>query len=386
MTDPTRIKILYTSDMLGPHDYRFLERMLAKGHEVTLVTYIADLDRRNFEVSGYDVRGLKGLRILYGGGLGIRPWKSFFKRMAHFRRAVRAVKPDIVHTGYLTTSGLTGALSGFHPLLVMPMGSDVIVDPVQWRFARWATRLVGSRADCFLVNSRFIGKRLVEAARCRPNKVKLIYWGIDAEQFNPNYDRAALKKRYGWGEKIVLVNNRTFRSFYGHEYFFHAIRRIVAERKDVVAVLGGGGPEEGKLRKLADELGIAAHLHWPGYVSTEEFADLLRCGDIYVNSSLSDSSSASLMEAIAVGMPVVTTDAGGNVEWVFEGKNGYVVPTANSELLADRTLALIRDEESRRRMGAESARIGVERADRRKQMDKIEKLYYQLIPGKEPVP
>ncbi|MEW6359777.1 MAG: glycosyltransferase family 4 protein [Planctomycetota bacterium] len=384
MTAPRKLRILYTSDMLGAHDYRFIERMIERGHDVTLVTYIADLDRRNFEVSGYDVRQLEGLRIIYGGALGIRPWSAFAKRIAHFRRAVRNVKPDVIHAGYLTTSGLTGALSGFHPLIVMPMGSDVLVDPVEWRFARWAARLVGSRVNLFNVNSAFIGRKLVEVTRCRPDKVRLIYWGIDMDRFNPNYDRGALKKKYGWEGKTVLVNNRTFRPVYGQEYFFEALRRIVAEDKDVVAVLGGGGPEEEKLRKLADDLDIADHLYWPGYASTDEFADLLRCGDIYVNSSLSDSSSASLMEAIACGLPCVSTDAGGNVEWVLDGKNGYTVPPANAELLAERTLRLIRDGEKRKEMSAESVRIGEECCDRRKQMDKIEGLYYELIPQKEP--
>ncbi|NOZ20033.1 MAG: glycosyltransferase family 4 protein [Planctomycetes bacterium] len=384
MTQANGLRILYTSDMLGPHDYRFIERLIERGHDVTLVTYIPDLDRRNFEVSGYDVRQLEGLRVIYGGALGIRPWGAFAKRIVHFRRAVRHVKPDVIHTGYLTTSGLTGALSGFHPLLVMPMGSDVLIDPVKWRFARWAARLVGGRADLFNVNSAFIGRKLVEITCCRPDKVRLIYWGIDMDRFNPGFDREALKKKYGWEGKTVLVNNRTFRPVYGHKYFFEALKRILVEEKDVVAVLGGGGPEEEKLRKLAGDLGIADHLHWPGYVSTDEFVDLLRCGDIYVNSSLSDSSSASLMEAIACGLPCVSTDAGGNVEWVLDGKNGYTVPAANAALLAERTLMLIRDGETRKRMSAESVRIGEERCDRRKQMDKIERLYYELIPQKEP--
>jgi len=243
---------------------------------------------------------------------------------------------------------------------------------------------VGSRTDLFNVNSKFIGRKLIESARCSPGKVRVIYWGIDMDRFNPDCDRAALKRRYGWQDKVVLVNNRTFRKVYGHTHFFHALKRIISEEPNVVAVLGGGGPEEEMLRKLAAELGIEKHLHWPGYVSTDEFADLLRCGDIYVNSSLSDSSSASLMEAIAVGLPVVTTNAGGNVEWVFEGRNGYVVPTAEAEPLADRTLRLLRDTAGRRRMAEESARLGEERGDRRRQTDRIQQLYYELIPGKEP--
>ena len=103
------LRILYASDLLGPHDYRFLAALLEMGHKPTLVTYLHDIDRLNFTRNDFDVRTLSGLEIVreaslcavpvVGRGPGrflqaLRHRRLMARRVAHFRSVVERVKPD----------------------------------------------------------------------------------------------------------------------------------------------------------------------------------------------------------------------------------------------------------------------------------------------------
>jgi len=373
------MRVLYTSDLLGVHDYRFLELLVRNGHEAMLVTYTNHIDRFDYPIFGYDVRALQRLDIVHRRPLSRNPCLNPILVAPHFKRAVARFKPDIVHTGWLQTSGFVAALAGCHPLVVMPIGSDALLDPFRSVTRRWITKYVVKRADVITTNSEFMRRAVLDVTGCPPEKVRTIYWGIDMNRFNDRYDKRALKKKRGWEKKLVLVHNRTFRGVYGHKYLFRAVKELVKELPHLLLVLGAGGPREKELRVLADKLDINDYLFWPGYVSTEEFGELLRCGDIYVNPSLSDASSASLQEAMACGLPVVATGGAGNAEWIVDGVNGFLVPPRNAHALAEKILLLAKDADLRGKMARKNAEDAARRADREKNFREIEKLYDELV-------
>ena len=84
-----------------------------------------------------------------------------------------------------------------------------------------------------------------------------------------------------------------------------------------------------------------------GWIAHDELPKYLTSADIYVSTSLSDGASVSLVEAMACGLPVVTTDAGDAGKWIEDGRNGFIVPTKSPELLAEKIAYLLENKDLR---------------------------------------
>jgi glycosyltransferase involved in cell wall biosynthesis len=118
--------------------------------------------------------------------------------------------------------------------------------------------------------------------------------------------------------------------------------------------LVGSGPDEASLRALAGELGIAAQVHFAGWVAREAIVSHYQQADVFVLPSLDEGMPNVVLEAIACARPIVATDLPGNRELVHTGENGFLVPRADSAALTAALDRLITDAALRRHMGAAS--------------------------------
>ena len=121
----------------------------------------------------------------------------------------------------------------------------------------------------------------------------------------------------------------------------------------------GSGPEEEPLRRRAEELGVAERITWAGY--SDAPTPLLLTADVCILTSDSEGFPNTVVEYMAAGRPVISTDVGGTREIVTEGETGYLVPPGDVAVLADAIVRLARDPELRKRMGG-AARALVERS------------------------
>jgi glycosyltransferase involved in cell wall biosynthesis len=99
-----------------------------------------------------------------------------------------------------------------------------------------------------------------------------------------------------------------------------------------------------------DDFIKSGHVRFVGAVSHDKVVDYLSAADIYVSTSFSDGTSASLLEAMACSLAPVVTEIDGNKEWVKDGENGLVAPLADSKRLAEKILLLATDHELRTRL------------------------------------
>ncbi|WP_437192405.1 glycosyltransferase [Planctomicrobium sp. SH527] len=114
---------------------------------------------------------------------------------------------------------------------------------------------------------------------------------------------------------------------------FRALPHVIAYEPRFKLLLVGDGSERQPLEKLADELGIRSHIEFLG--ERKDVSELLKTAGFFVSSSKTEGISLTLLEAMAVGLPIVTTRVGGNPEIVVEGETGKLVPSQNPEALAD---------------------------------------------------
>jgi len=106
-------------------------------------------------------------------------------------------------------------------------------------------------------------------------------------------------------------------------------------------IIVGGGRQLQALRGLAASLGLGRQVSFEGAVPQSGIAGHLDAADIYVSTSRTDSTSVSLLEAMARGLVPVVTDIPGNREWVEEGVNGFLFEPGDERELADRILQLV---------------------------------------------
>ena len=375
------MKILYATDLCGVHDFRLIKQMREAGHEVMLVTFIPDLDRKTFQESGWDIRAIPGVTVDNRTDLPLPSRLNGLRRIAHFRKVYRKWKPDVVHAVWVNRMGFIACAARAFPVAVMAAGSDVFIDPFQSRHLMFVTRYVGRRAQAVWHNSYAMRDVFVRVAGA-PEKNHVFYWGIESERFPPTQDNREARDDLGWTDRTVLMQNRTFRPVYGYPYLFEAVAKLKNDHPNLLLAAGGNGPEEDTLRALATKLDIDNHVAWPGYVAPEETLRLLHACDVYVNASLSDSSSASLLEAVSAGKAIVATNVGGNVEWVEDGVNGLLVPPKDVDALAGAISRLVAAPALRTTFEQENMHHRRQKTDFRHYFPELMALYEKLASGK----
>ena len=128
-----------------------------------------------------------------------------------------------------------------------------------------------------------------------------------------------------------------------------AFKRVMAQQSDAYLLMVGDGPEEAKLKALAESLQITDRAWFLG--ARSDVAELLQILDVYALSSFSEGTSVSILEAMASGLPVVTTRVGGNPEVVREPDTAFLVDSDNDEQMAAKLLELLRNPALREKMG-----------------------------------
>lgn len=228
---------------------------------------------------------------------------------------------DLIHA----FSGLSGSATAWitgKPYLVSFRGADEPgYEPrhrLFWLVMKPLLGIIYRRARSLDANSRYL-KQLV--LKSWPDlKIKIIRNGVDTKKFYPA--QRPVK------QPIILSTSR-FGQRKGMEYLIKAVAQVPQAR----LWLAGGGVLEPKLKQLARKLKISRRIKFLGPVAHDRLPALYRKAKIFVLPSLSESSSNSLLEALASGLPVVATNVGGSPELV-NSRNGLLVPPADNRTLA----------------------------------------------------
>jgi colanic acid/amylovoran biosynthesis glycosyltransferase len=177
------------------------------------------------------------------------------------------------------------------------------------------------------------------------DKLHVVHCGVDTTQFVP-----VGGTRSDSGPLTVLCIGRLCAEK-GQAVLLDAVALLVGRGVAIRLVLAGGGPDRAALERRRDELGLAGTVEMLGVVGQDRLTGLLAAADIFCLPSFAEGVPIVLMEAMASGLPVVTTPIAGIPELVVDGESGLLVAPGRADLLAAALDALGSDPERRHRLG-----------------------------------
>jgi glycosyltransferase involved in cell wall biosynthesis len=283
--------------------------------------------------------------LLLPGGVAFQPLPyrgelGYLRNGGFLRRWLPAHRPDLLHAHYASGYGSTAMLAGWHPTLLSVWGSDVYEFPYQSRLKGWLLRRNLRFADALASTSQAMAQQV---RRLCPDAgdIAITPFGVDLQSFVPA-PRAAGPFTIGTVKMLAPA--------YGIDVLLQAFARIAGACNARLLIVGDG-PQGAELRQLAQQLHIGERVQWAGAVPHADVPAWLQRLDVYVAASRHESFGVAVVEAMACGVPVVVSDAGGLPEVVVAGESGLVVPRDDPAALAAALQNLIDDAPLRQRLG-----------------------------------
>jgi glycosyltransferase involved in cell wall biosynthesis len=295
-------------------------------------------------------------------------------------RIVDAKQIDILHLhGYgATTFGrLVGAIRRI-PTIVHEHAN---LTDTPW-YQKLADRCLEPATDIALAVSKSTADFVIRAREVRPAKVKVVYLGVPLEEFSRarSADEIALARKElgiapdGKSEFAIGTVTRLHESK-GNSYLIDAAARVVRERPAARFFLVGEGPLLGDLQAQASALGLGDRFVFAGF--RRDIAATLSAFDLVVFPSLWEGTPLTVFETLAMGKPVVATDADGLLDVLTDGSDAIIVPKRNADALAGAIVRAMDDPAARRRLG-DAARLTGRQYDIALFVRKMERLYTLL--------
>ena len=364
------MKLAFVAPSISIHVVKWLDWFAKRGYEVHLITPLYRRPARTYHPS-IKIHILKNVLPIHWRGsqpLNILRWTD------QIADILSKVQPDIIEGQFIGMTGYTAWLACSmlkHPpaLVLQAWGSDILINSKR-PWDRWMTSKALKRAGLVFCDSAAVQAGL-EKLNTDMSKVRRINNGIDTKAFCPPPKGA---KR----DKIILYT-RNLEPVYDTETAVRAIPLVLEQFPDAQFVFCGEGQLRLGLEKLALSLGIQENTTFAGRLPPAEVKEWLQKARIYISSSLSDSTSLSLMEAMSCGLPPVISDIPANREWVQHGLNGFLWQTGDSKALANCIIMLLRNPEQAEAFGKLNREIVVQEADYEYNMAKIEGYYKELV-------
>lgn len=341
------------------HTQRWVEHFRGRGHDVRL--YSLEPARPGLAASVLPSLPLPGVL-------------RYPLALPRLQRELAAFAPDLVDAHYVPNYGVLAALTGRHPLSVAAWGSDLLLaarrDPGQ----RARARFVLTRADLVLCDAENLAAA-ARAAGAPADRVRALPWGVDRARFRPGAAR----------ERGLMLSTRMHEDVYDLPTLIEAAALVLARHPHASLVLAGSGSRRDRLESLAAARLPAGRHRFVGMLAPEQLAGWLGRAELYLSASRSDSTSQSLLEAMAAGALPVVSDLAGNREWLGDGEGGRLFAAGDAAGLARAVDAAFADPAWAEAARARNAAVIAERGDWHVNLARIEALFTALAAG-QPLP
>jgi glycosyltransferase involved in cell wall biosynthesis len=300
------------------------------------------------------------------------------------RDLIRDWRPHIIHT-HGVRANLIGRLAnkyeGYPAVSVTTVHSNMALDyPVLWKRMLFGAfeNLTWKHVDHFILVSEAMKRDFLKVG-LPERKLTVVHNAIELPEAPvPHVAKTNLRELLGVEENTLIVGTvARLHPVKGYTYLVKAIRQVVKERQNVVFPWIGEGDQHDELLREAQELGVEKYIKFLGF--RKDVPDLLPQFDVFVLPSLSEGLSVAILEALAAGVPVLTTAVGGSPEVITSGETGLLVPSMDPAALADRICLLLSDTALRKRLASAGQEMVFQRFSLRRLVRETTDVYRALL-------
>jgi glycosyltransferase involved in cell wall biosynthesis len=246
-------------------------------------------------------------------------------------KLIKIISPEIIQTHFI---------NGFN-LLTCPVITKMFhvqkVFHMQHLFSNFTQipliKFLFNQYDQIFCVSHAVADNLIQAG-VNPKIISINYLGLFGNYEKSEKVRLDLRKKFNIPtEAIVLACIAFDHPVKGVDVLLKAFKRLLEDNNEIYLVIIGIDPKVSKLYKLSNKLELSSHVRWAGI--TDCAIETLNISDVYVQPSLREGLPLAIIEAMALGLPVIATKTGGIPEAVIDGKTGYLADPRSAIALAE---------------------------------------------------
>lgn len=353
------MRICFLADGESYHAQRWVDYFAEKGHQCNLLSLEQGIKTK---ATHHILKSNSPINAI-----------NFILAVPQLKKILKEIAPDILNAHFASAYGFTAALTGFKPLVISCWGSDVLISPKKSFLHRLRVKHALSKADLLTSDGRNMADTIEKLGAIKKNIV-ISPMGVD---------HTLLEKYKGkrpFQETLTILSARKLEPLYDLETLILAASRVIKKLKEKAKfVIVGEGSQKQSLLGLSRKSGLDEYVEFKGFLPREEFLNLFTQAHLYVSTSLSDSTSVALLEAMALGLIPVVTDIPGNREWIMDGKNGFLFSPKDHKVLAEKIIFAITSFDKLNRIKEENLTLIKKRALWQDNMKRIEDSFLELI-------
>jgi glycosyltransferase involved in cell wall biosynthesis len=363
------VRLCFVGDPASIHTQRWV-RWFASDHDVSVICTTGD-------------QSLADLSAGTLPGSSPVPGLRLARSAAAVRHTLRELRPDVVHAHFINEAGWFAAASGWRPFVLSAWGSDIYRAPYESRLAGRLNPWAARRADALTCDSADQASEL-RAWGIEPDRIEVINWGVDRREFHPGVDGGPFRAGLGIpAGALTILSPRQWLPNSNVEALVEAHGRMSQdaylilkrqprfERDGGASVLAAvdASPRQDRIR-VVDE------------IAADELPALYAAADVVASLCTTDGTPVSILEAMALGRPILALRNASVAEWV-SAPGGRLVENLDRAPLADALDEIVRDRGSQA-AAAHNLDVVAQRADRPAEMAKVTALYERLRAGGSP--
>ncbi len=306
--------------------------------------------------------------------------KNGVKEIFYLYRQFRKIGPDTVHFNDPCPRAMIAAHLAGVRYRVLTYHTPTLKVEYNWQ-GRLAWKMAFDKNLNIIATSISLKTVMAERYGLISKKITVINYGLTADKLKANINRQETRKALGLSQDaFILINVARLCKQKSQDTLIKSIAYLPKDIYDRINLLiAGSGELHAELKMLIGKLNLQNKVFLLGH--RQDIPDVLNCSDLFVLSSSFEGACFALIEAMAMGLPIVATDIDGVRDTILDNVTGMLIPRNNPEKLALAVSELCRDKEKRLMLGNNGKKRFHEEFRSEKMIQRTEKYYEELAGG-----